>query len=401
MAALFPDAYLHIGGDENEGKQWDGELRRFRHSCTQHGLGDAHALQAYFNKRVLAIVQKHGKNMIGWDEDAPSRPAERHRDPVVAGTEGAGRRCPAGLHRPPLRGLLHRPESTPTARHYVVDPLPADSGLSDAGSGARPGRGGLHVVASSWIPETIDSRIWPRMAAIAERFWSPREVTDVDDMYRRLAVVSADLELAGSRHRTGQDLLMRNLSRGGDPHTLALVVDLVEPVKDYERGQLQAQTQSTPLTRVVDTALPDSLEARRVSRAIDALVADVPRAQLGRESLAATFAAWRDVRPAIDPMVAANPALEEIAPLADDLSALGRMGLEALVYLDGTAAPPSGWADAALARIKASDAPRGQVAFAMLPAMRTLVAAADLRTSYQSTTAADWAAKVKARAAGK
>ena len=398
MAALFPDAYLHIGGDENEGKQWmaNPAIQSF---MRQHNLSDAHALQAYFNKRVLAIVQKHGKRMIGWDEVLhPDLP----KDIVVQSWRGP--KALGEAARQGFSGILswgyYIDLNYSTARHYAVDPLPADSGLSEQ-EAARI-LGGEACMWSEFVnPGNVDSRIWPRMAAIAERFWSPREVTDVDDMYRRLAVISPDLELAGSRHRTGQDLLLRNLARGGDPRALGLIVDLVEPVKDYERGQLRAQTQSTPLTRVVDTALPDSLESRRVSRAIDGLVADVPRGQLGRESLAATFASWRDVRPAIDPMVAGNPALGEIAPLADDLSALGRMGLEALAYLEGTVAPPPDWANAALARIKAAAAPRGEVAFAMLPAMRTLVAAADLRMSFQPAAAADWASKVKDRAAGK
>jgi hexosaminidase len=67
MAALFPDAYLHIGGDENEGKQWDRnpQIQAF---MKEKGLKDNHALQAYFNQRLLKILQKHKKKMIGWDE---------------------------------------------------------------------------------------------------------------------------------------------------------------------------------------------------------------------------------------------------------------------------------------------------------------------------------------------
>jgi len=67
MAALFPDAYLHIGGDENEGKQWDRNPAIQSHMKAK-GIKDNHALQAYFNTRLLKILQKNGKKMIGWDE---------------------------------------------------------------------------------------------------------------------------------------------------------------------------------------------------------------------------------------------------------------------------------------------------------------------------------------------
>jgi hexosaminidase len=67
MAQLFPDDYVHIGGDENNGKQWKANPR-IQHFMSKHQLQDSAALQAYFNQRVFRILQRHGKKMIGRDE---------------------------------------------------------------------------------------------------------------------------------------------------------------------------------------------------------------------------------------------------------------------------------------------------------------------------------------------
>jgi hexosaminidase len=67
MAALFPDEYMHIGGDENEGKQWDRNTT-IQSYMKEKGIKDNHGLQAYFNQRLMKILQKQGKKMIGWDE---------------------------------------------------------------------------------------------------------------------------------------------------------------------------------------------------------------------------------------------------------------------------------------------------------------------------------------------
>jgi len=78
------------------------------------------------------------------------------------------------------------------ADHYLNDPIPADSTLT-----AEERRHILGGEACMWgeyvSPETIDSRLWPRTAAIAERLWSPPEVRDLPDMYRRLEIESARL----------------------------------------------------------------------------------------------------------------------------------------------------------------------------------------------------------------
>ena len=105
MAALFPDEYFHIGGDEVNGKQWDGNPR-IQAFKQQHGMKDNLDLQAYFNKRIQAIVEKHGKKMVGWDEILHPRPAQRYRGAILARSEVSGRGGAAGLYGRSFRRLL-------------------------------------------------------------------------------------------------------------------------------------------------------------------------------------------------------------------------------------------------------------------------------------------------------
>jgi hexosaminidase len=67
MTELFPDPYFHIGGDEVNPKRWK-ENEKVQRFMKENSLENPKALQAYFNKRLLEILTKHGKNMSGWDE---------------------------------------------------------------------------------------------------------------------------------------------------------------------------------------------------------------------------------------------------------------------------------------------------------------------------------------------
>ena len=172
MAGLFPDEFFHIGGDEVNGKEWDAnpKIQAFMRA---HGMKNNNDLQAYFNQRVEKIVAKHGKTMLGWDEILrPDLP----KTIVIQswrGPDSLARAAKLGY-----RGLLSSGYYVDlmwsAERHYATEPL---SGAAASLTPEEQKRilGGEACMWSEYVsPENIDSRIWPRTAAIAERLWSPR-----------------------------------------------------------------------------------------------------------------------------------------------------------------------------------------------------------------------------------
>ena len=348
MAALFPDAYLHIGGDENEGKQWDRnpQIQAFMKA---KGFKDHHALQTYFNQRLLQILKKHGKTMMGWDEIfQPDLP----KDVVIHSWRGTASLAEAA--KKGYNGILsagyYIDLMFPASQHYVADPLPADSTLNAAE--AAHILGGEATMWSEWVsPETIDSRIWPRTAAIAERLWSPRSVKDIADMYRRLAVISVQLEELGLTHEKNSAMMLRRMTQSKDIGTLQILASVVEPVKEYRRYRLRPQTMLSPLTGLVDAARPDSEAARRFAELVDALLGDAPRFESHAQKIQETLTQWRDASPQLEAIIDKSPSLQEARRRS---SSVGNSGLGSIVVsLEGRCA------DTGMARREARRSPTG------------------------------------------
>jgi len=373
MAALFPDAYMHIGGDENEGKQWDRnpQIQAF---MKEKGIKDNHALQAYFNQQVLKILQKHGKKMIGWEEILhPDLP----KDAVIHSWRGTASLADAA--KKGYNGILsagyYIDLMFPASQHYRADPLPADSTLTT--EEAKHVLGGEATMWGEWVsPETIDSRIWPRTAAIAERLWSPRTVTDVDDMYRRLSVISTQLEELGLTHEKNYGMLLRRLAGSENIGALRTLASVIEPVKEYHRYQMRPQTMLSPLTGLVDAAQPDSEAARQFAAMVEGLLADAPRFRLYRSDIRDSLTSWRDAGTALDLMIDRAPALQEARPLAKNLADVGAAGLEAIAYLSSGEAATAQWRDAQLAKLDEAAKPKAALELVIIPSVRKLVIAA-------------------------
>lgn len=396
MAALFPDAYLHIGGDENEGKQWDRNPK-IQAFMKEHAVKDNRALQTYFNQHLLQILTRHGKRMMGWDEIfQPDLP----KDVVIHSWRGpqsladAAKRGYDGI----LSAGYYIDLIYPASQHYLADPLPEGNTLSP--TEAAHVLGGEATMWGEWVsPETIDSRIWPRTAAIAERLWSPRTVNDVDDMYRRLAVVSAQLEELGLTHLKNQPLMLRRLAQGEDIAPLQTLASVVEPVKEYKRYQVRPQTMLSPLTGLVDAARPDSDAARRFASEVDGLLSDAPRFETYSRDIQSTLTEWRDVGPQLEALIDRSPSLAEARPLAGDLSQMGTAGLEALSYLTQGVAPTAAWRDSRLAALEEAAKPKAALEFPAIPSLRELIVAAYELPQLKTTPPTDWRKRVKQLAA--
>ncbi|SDX94061.1 beta-N-acetylhexosaminidase [Hymenobacter psychrophilus] len=390
MTALFPDPYFHIGGDENDGRQWRGNPRIMAFAKAKKMLKpdgktlDKHALQTYFNRRVLSILTKYNKQMVGWDEIlGPGLP----KDAVIQswrGKKGLYDAAKAG-NRAILSNGYYLDLYLSAANAYGTDPLPVDNPLNVAQQ--RLIRGGEATMWSEFADSVIvDSRIWPRAAAVAERLWSARDVNNTPDMYRRLAAVSRQLEGLGLQHRSAPEQLLRQLAGPTDVVALRTLVQVLEPVKEYKRHfQGFTYTPSTPLNRLVDAAPAESDVARnfncRVDSLMEATVALAGRGSVftmvpGRRNALAMrqqLQAWQANHSRLIPLLAASPTLTEYAPLSAALSAAAALGLERLALLEKQQKPDAEWQATALKQLDALNKPAGQTELAVLPVIRRLV----------------------------
>lgn len=373
MAGLFPDAYMHIGGDENEGKQWDSNPK-IQAYMKAKGIKDNHALQAYFNQRLLKILQKHKKRMVGWDEILqPNLP----KDVVIHSWRGTAALAEAA--RKGYDGILSNGYYIdliqPASQHYAADPLPANNTLTP--EEAKHVLGGEATMWAEWVtPETIDSRIWPRTAVIAERLWSPRDVQDINDMYRRLAVISLQLEELGLTHKKNQDMMLRRLVGSNEIGPLRTLVSVLEPVKEYRRYQMRPQTMLSPLTGVVDATTPDSEAGRNFAWMVDEFLSDAPQFQLYRGELTEVLTNWQSSGIALEAMIERSPPLKEIKPFASSLSNVAQIGLEAISYLRFGTTPAREWRDKSAIKLDEAVKPNAALELVVIPSVRKLVIAA-------------------------
>ena len=230
MGPIFPDAYFHIGGDEVRGEAWlaDPQIAAF---MKKKGYTKPAQLQAWFNQQLEDILKKHNKKMIGWDEIL---------DPALPKTiliqSWRGEASLSEGVRQGYQGILSAPYyldgQKNSAQMFLADPIPADTTLTADQQKLILG-GEVCMWAEQLNTETIDSRVWPRTMAVAERFWSPQGDRDAVsythlDVYKRqvLIEVSGDLRTVGSEIEDGE--IWINAGQRTAYHSLCILLGVVE-----------------------------------------------------------------------------------------------------------------------------------------------------------------------------
>ncbi|MGC2160855.1 MAG: family 20 glycosylhydrolase [Silvibacterium sp.] len=370
MATIFPDPYMHIGGDENNGVQWKNNpsIQAFMKA---HNLVGTAGLQTYFNQQLMPILKKHGKRMVGWDEIfAPGL----SKDAVIESWRGFDS-LSAGAKQG-YEGILaagyYLDQIQSAGEHYLVDPLPANSDLT-SDEKARILGGEAAMWGEHLSPRSIDSRIWPRTAAIAERLWSPQSVNNVDDMYRRLWVENLRLEAVGLTQISNEDVGLRQLAGTSAIEPLRILASVLQPVGFSERYEMQHTSQLTPMGHLIDAVRPDPPSQHGMQLLVHDYLANHDE-QTG-ETLEAIFERWIVAGPQAEALMAKAPLLNEAEPRAQQLADLGTTGQQALNYLSKHEAAPAGWAQARLALIDQAEKPAGLVRFTVLDPLRDLVKA--------------------------
>jgi hexosaminidase len=362
MSKLFPDTYYHMGGDEVGGGSWtaDPHIQEF---MKEKGLKDNVELQSYFTNRVKEMLDKRGKKMMGWDEIVNP---ELSKNVMVHSWRSSQENIKILNNAYPMivSNGYYLDMLSPAGRHYAVDPTDTRGGNNEEnwndGQNKKPDeppvkltpeqakliKGGEGAMWSELATdEQMDARIWPRMAAVAERYWSPADTRDVDDMYRRLIPIDNELAVLGLQQHENSDRMVARLAPD-QQQVVQTFLSAFRPSTNWSHFKSFRHNWDWPyqqqFNELADAAAPDALRSKQ-------LEFDVKDYLNGKQSpvlinkIQNQFRQWRDNNDQFQELSSISPIFKDAASRSQDLHDLSEAALEAIDMIKSGRKPDAAW----------------------------------------------------------
>ncbi len=184
---IFPSQFIHIGGDEAPKTRWE-QCVKCQKRMKDEGISDEHELQSYFIQRIENFLLEHDRQIIGWDEILEGGLSDNATVQSWRGMDG-------GIEAAELNHLVimsptshcyldYSLKSIDLEKIYSFNPVPeklSNEFISNI-IGAECNMWTEHVPDE----DNLDSKVFPRMIALAEVLWSYPENPDFDNFYERL-----------------------------------------------------------------------------------------------------------------------------------------------------------------------------------------------------------------------
>jgi hexosaminidase len=209
---LFPSKYIHIGGDEVPKGPWKNDAA-CQALMKQENLKNEDELQSWFTRRMEKFINAHGKTLIGWSEILQGGLAQ---NAAVMDWIGGGREAASAGHDVVMSPTANcyfdyyqsRDHSTepraiggflPLQKVYALEPVPA--GLAPEFQNHILGAQGN--LWTEYIPnlKQAEYMIFPRLSALAEVVWSPKDARNFDNFKLRLKTDEQRLDQLGVSYR--------------------------------------------------------------------------------------------------------------------------------------------------------------------------------------------------------
>jgi hexosaminidase len=199
--ALFPSRFIHIGGDEVPKTKWQ-RCADCQHRMVEKGLKSEHELQSWFIHQMDTFLASKGRRLVGWDEILEGGLAPGATVQSWHGMDGAIQAARMGhdvvVSPTNYCYLDYSHDTTSVEKSYSFEPVP--EGFTPEQARRVLGGEGNMWAEHTPLPQHTDRQVFPRLCALAEVYWSPKEVRDYRDFARRLGPHLGRLASMGVRY---------------------------------------------------------------------------------------------------------------------------------------------------------------------------------------------------------